>query len=95
MVCNNPMESWPFLIDYKNFPFGESTESIESQKFVGAFYYDDIFLSLSNGMQQSNGKLDISNGILQFPFDKSTESIESTKVYEALLLRRYFSKSHK
>ena len=49
------MESWPFLIDYKNLPFDESTESIESQKFVGAFYYDDIFLSLSNEMQQSNG----------------------------------------
>ena len=77
MICNNPMETWNSLIDYKNFPFDESTESTESTKVCGA-----LLLRLANEMQQFNGKLHFSNRYKNFPFDKSTES---TKVYGALL----------
>ena len=39
-------------------------ESIESTKGYGSYYNDgDIFTSLANEMQQSNGKLDFSNRI--------------------------------
>ena len=80
------MESWTFPIEYKNFPFDKSTESIESTKVYGAlplrryknsqfdksiestkgygsYYNGDIFRSLANEMQQSNGMLDFSNRI--------------------------------
>ena len=58
------MVSWTFPIEYKYSPFDKSNESIEStEKFMGPYYNSDIFLSLANDMQQSNGKLDFSNGI--------------------------------
>ena len=46
------------------------------QKFVAHFYYIDIFLSLANKMQQSNGKLQLSDRNKNSPFDKWIESIE-------------------
>ena len=58
------MESWTFPIEYINAPFDKSNESIESTQGYGSFYIDsDIFTSLANEMQQSNGKLDFSNRI--------------------------------
>ena len=43
---------------------------------MGPFYYSDIFLSLANEMQQSNGKLHFPVRNKNSPFDKSIESIE-------------------
>ena len=80
------MVSWTFPIEYKYSPFDKSNEST---KVYGAYYNSDIFLSLANEMQQSNGKLDFSIEYIYSPFDKSNESIESTKVYGALLQQRY------
>ena len=54
------MVSWTFPIEYKYSPFDKSNEST---KFMGPYYNSDIFLSLVNDMQQSNGKLDFSNRI--------------------------------
>ena len=39
------------------------TNRSNRQKFMGPYYNSDIFLSLANDMQQSNGKLDFSNRI--------------------------------
>ena len=58
------MERWTFPIEYINTPFDKS---VESTKGYGSFYNDsDIFPSLANEMQQSNGKLDFSDRIKQF-----------------------------
>ena len=43
---------------------------------MGPYYNSDIFLSLANDMQQSNGKIEYKYS----PFDKSNESIESTNI---------------
>ena len=54
------MGSCTFPIEHKNSQFDKS---IESTKGYGSYYNGDIFLSLANEMQQSNGKLDFSNRI--------------------------------
>ena len=59
MKCNSPMESCTFPIEYKYSPFDKS---IESTKGYGSYYNDgDIFISLADDMQQSNGNLEFSN----------------------------------
>ena len=58
------MENRTFPIAHKNSPFDKSTESIESKKRVkGPSYNGDIFSSLDNEMQQSDGKQDFSDRI--------------------------------
>ena len=57
------MERWTIPIEYKNSPFDESIESIESRKVYGALLLRRYYLSLANDMQQSIGKLDFSDRI--------------------------------
>ena len=47
------------------------TNRLNRQKFMGPFYYGDIFLSLANEMQQSNRKLHFSVRNKNSLFDKS------------------------
>ena len=66
MKCSTPMESWTIGSNVSFFHLTNRPNRSNRRKGVGPFYNGDIFLSLANEMQHSNGKLDFSNRIYNF-----------------------------